>query len=481
MNQAAQLLKRARELQARLRALEAERGDWTRWLPETWHNPATGREEPYRPHPKQEAFLALDSFEAFYGGAAGGGKSDALLMAALQYVHVPGYAAILFRRTFPDLNEAGAIMDRAKMWLIPRGVAWNGEEKRFTFPSGARISFGHLNHDLDRYKYQGAEFQFIGFDEATQFPEKWYRYLLSRCRKNTSLTVPLRVRGAGNPGGLGHAWVKARFVDGTDASRPFIPATVEDNPAIDPIEYARTLSLLDPVTRRQLLEGIWVQDGSGLVYRQFDEARNLIEAPPSGITRHVLGIDFGFTDATAWTLLGWRPHDPATYILLSFSESELTTAQVAERTALILERYPCDKIVGDIGGLGKAYVEEMRRRPPFIPIEAADKLNKFGYIGLMNGALSRGLIKVVRPECEQLVKEWRELPWDEARQKEAAGAENHCADSALYGWRASQSYTAKTEPPLILPVDRFQAREAAYLKEKAQQARVQSRRKWLTR
>lgn len=460
--------------------LDAAAGDWERWLPDTWTNPSTGQEEPRRVWPKQRAFLALDTFEAFYGGAAAGGKSDALLMAALQYVHVPGYAAIIFRRTFPDLNEPGAIMDRAKSWLIPRGVHWSGEDKRFTFPSGARLSFGHLDHDADRYKYQGAEFQFLGFDEATQFPEKWYLYLTSRCRKTTSLDVPLRVRAAGNPGGLGHAWVKSRFVDCADASRPFIPARVEDNPAVDAKEYAKTLELLDPVTRRQLLEGIWVQDGSGLVYRQFDEARNLIDAPPKDIKHRALGVDFGFTDATAWTLLGWRPHDPVTYVLLSFSEEGMTVSDVADRTREILGRYPCVRVVGDIGGLGKPYVEEMRRRPPYVPMEAADKLNKFGYIGLLNGALARGAIKVVRSECEALIKEWRELPWAEGRQREAEGADNHCADSCLYAWRASTSYAAREEELPAPTGDRFIQREASYLKEAERRAKMPAKR-WMTR
>lgn len=111
-------------------------------------------------HSPQLAFLTLNCNEALYGGAAGGGKSDALLMAALQYADVPGYAALILRRTYSELAEPGAIMDRAKTWLLRTDARWSEQHKIFTFPSGARLSFGFLQHSTDRLRYQGAEFQF---------------------------------------------------------------------------------------------------------------------------------------------------------------------------------------------------------------------------------------------------------------------------------------------------------------------------------
>ena len=96
---------------------------------------------PHIPTPKQAEFLNLTCREALYGGAAGGGKSDALLMAALQYVDVPGYSAALFRRTFQDLSLPGALIDRAKNWLGAR-VNWNETRKQFSWPNGASIQFG---------------------------------------------------------------------------------------------------------------------------------------------------------------------------------------------------------------------------------------------------------------------------------------------------------------------------------------------------
>lgn len=176
-------------------------------------------------------------------------------MAALQYVHLPGYAALLLRRTYADLSLPGALMDRGDDWLRPTAAKWNEQTKTWTFPSGATVTFGYLEVEKDKYRYQGAEFQFIGFDEATQFSETQYRYLLSRLRRLQGSEVPIRARCASNPGGVGHEWVRTRFV--TDPERPFIPARLEDNPSLDQEEYEKSLRELDPVTRAQLRNGDW--------------------------------------------------------------------------------------------------------------------------------------------------------------------------------------------------------------------------------
>lgn len=203
-----------------------------------------------------------------FGGSAGGGKSDALLMSALQYVDIPGYAAILFRRTYTDLSLPGALMDRAHSWLRSTDARWCERDKTWLFPSGASITFGYLEHDNDVYRYQSSEFQFIGFDETTQFTENQYRYLFSRLRRLANVKIPLRVRAASNPGGIGHEWVRQRFiVEGQEKGRIFIPARIEDNPYIDALEYIASLNELDPVTRAQLLNGDWTAKTVGDMFR----------------------------------------------------------------------------------------------------------------------------------------------------------------------------------------------------------------------
>lgn len=419
---------------------------------------------PQQPTPKQAEFLSLDCLEALYGGAAAGGKSSALLMAALQYVHVPGYAALLLRRTFADLALPGAIMDRAHAWLVGTGAMWNERDKRWSFPSGATLTFGYCETAKDVYRYQGAEFQFIGVDEATQWPEQPYRYLLSRLRRLEGSTVPLRARTSANPGGLGHEWVKRRFIESTDPERRFVAAQLADNPHVDAVAYRRSLAQLDENTRRQLEEGIWERDTGGLVYR-YDAGRNTVAKAPA-LDHHLVGIDYGYTDATAFCVLGWREHDPCVYVVECFKVEGLTPSDAAERAKLLSERYRPVKMVGDVGGLGKGYAEEARKRFN-LPIEPAQKNDKRGYQSLFNGDLERGRIKVV--DCPELVTEWLELPWKEDHSAEAEGFDNHCADACLYAWRAASAYHEEPEPPkptlaeamVALERDLWEQREAS--------------------
>lgn len=268
---------------------------------------------PHAPTAKQHAFLLIDWIkEAFFGGAAGGGKSDALLMAALQYIDVPGYAAIIFRKTYTDLDLPGAIMERAQSWLYGTDAKWNGNDKEFNFPSGATLTFGYLDRPNDRLRYKSAEFQYIGFDELTDIREGDYTFLISRLRRpsgidddNPLAKVPLRVRSASNPGGPGHLWVKDRFIDHANPNRIFIASSLEDNPHLDQESYQDSLSLLDPITYAQLRHGDWSVRPPG--YWMFNEKHinsavelgtrldkrlrdGLLQPTPNEV---VSGVDFG--------------------------------------------------------------------------------------------------------------------------------------------------------------------------------------------
>lgn len=244
----------------------------------------------WRPQARQAAFMARPEYEALYGGAAGGGKSDALVMEALRQVHIPHYKALILRKTYPQLAE---LIDKTLSYY-PRafpGARYNSSEHAWRFPSGAKILFGSMQHTRDRVKYQGQAYDYIAFDELTHFTWDEYSYLFSRNRPNGPGTR-VYLRATANPGGIGHGWVKDRFItagppmrtiwqkvswyepDGTERvdwnSRVFVPARVFDNPALlgnDP-EYVRRLAAMPEADRRALLEGDW-DSFSGQVFREW--------------------------------------------------------------------------------------------------------------------------------------------------------------------------------------------------------------------
>lgn len=263
-------------------------------------------DNPYIPHDptiKQAKGLLDLTPEMLYGGSAGGGKSDWLLSAGLQFVEFPGYSALLLRRSFTDLSLPKALMDRAHEWLDGTDARWNSFTKTWTFPSGASLSFGYLEKPKDIYRYQSSEFQFIGFDELTQFTEQQYVYLSSRLRKLKGVDIPLRLRAASNPGGIGHDWVKARFIDLSPSEmaeehRSFLPAGLSDNPHIDQEEYKKSLNRLDPVTRQQLLEGDWdITAQAGMFKREwFPKVRHTLATLLLKAPRKVRYWDYAATE-----------------------------------------------------------------------------------------------------------------------------------------------------------------------------------------
>ncbi len=450
--------KRLEELRERFAAHKAALERWSEWCPN-------------RPWPKQREFMALSELEALYGGAAGGGKTDAMLADALHWAHVPGYSAIFFRRTFADLNLPDAPMDRAHKWLGGTRAVWNERDKQWTIPTSgepATLQFAYCQTIADVQRYKSAAFHRIYIDELTEWQEAEYTYLFSRVRRKKGVEIPLAMRGATNPDGPGYGWVRERFgipenvrIEGPirhpTESRIFVPARAEDNPALDLPAYEKSLEQMlggrGGVKWKQLRDGIWIPDGAGLVY-VFERAQNI--APPINWRAErrrwhfLLGIDYGFTSACGFAVLGWRDDDPNVYVLEAFTVEELIPSAAAEIVRGLEKEYAFEKIVGDVGGLGKGYAEEGRARWT-LPIEPARKENKRGYQVLFNDALTSGFIKLVEATTEDLRKEWSQLPWDKDRKAELKGFSNHAADATLYAWREAPNYHERVPPPPPAP------------------------------
>ncbi len=270
----------------------------------------------HEPTDKQAAGLLCDHLDVFLGGAGGPGKSEWLLMAALQYVDVPGYKALIIRRTFVDLSMPGALIDRAHEWLDRTAATWDGHYKKWTFPSGAVLQFGYLEKKKDEERYASAEYHFVGFDELTQFTEKQFKFLFSRLRRKEGVKIPVRMRSASNPGGIGHAWVERRYInpktrlDGVI----YIPAVLSDNPHIDRVAYEESLMFLDPVMRARIMRGDWAATESGEMFKREDwpPDKFVDEAPP--LKKVVRSWDLAGTikkrsKKTAGVLIGISPDE----------------------------------------------------------------------------------------------------------------------------------------------------------------------------
>lgn len=227
-------------------------------------------------------FLSLQCSEALYGGAAGGGKSEALLMWLAEGVHIPHYSGIIFRRIEDDLtNSNDSLVAKAMRMYAPLGAVSSDSGKCWRFPSGAIIQLAGLNHEQSVLKHHGPSYHRIAFDELTHFTLSQYEFLvLSRIRSEPNFPISKGARGASNPGSAGHQWVKDRFItqDALDTLRlirsdepcppglifhtpkghSFVPARLADNPFIDQADYrSRMEGFTDPVTRERMLNGDW--------------------------------------------------------------------------------------------------------------------------------------------------------------------------------------------------------------------------------
>ncbi len=270
----------------------------------------------YDPFPKQQQFHSSPAKYRLFGGAAGPGKSKALLMEAILQAHEhPGANTLLLRRTFSELEQSLLLYFRRD---VPRELykSFNDSKHVVTWHNGSTTRFGYCLAENDVYQYQGAEFLFIGIDELTLFTLRQWQFLTSRNRCPVPGAFPC-MAAATNPGNIGHAWVKALWIDkqaapGMEnpgeydpADYDFIPARVTDNPIYAADEnYLKTLRALPSHLKRAFLDGDW-DVFAGQYFDKFDTTRHV--ARPEEIDwkpwwPRWISIDWGFEHyaATYW-------------------------------------------------------------------------------------------------------------------------------------------------------------------------------------
>lgn len=306
----------------------------------------------WEPFKKQRDFLGVpfSVFECLFGGAAGPGKSEAAVILPLYYGfhQQPNYKGITLRRTMPDLEQE--IILRSHKWYAPAGGRYIEKKKRWVFPSGAMEVFGHAEHKDDIRRYDSVEYNKATFEEATHFLEFQYLYFIASRVRTADSSLPAIVRNTSNPGNVGHAFFRRRFVDPapdgykvildkrTGQKRIYIPARLSDNPVLlanDPL-YSRRLELLPEAERRAKLYGDWYTF-EGQVFVDFrpdgpfpgepDNANHVIS--PFEIPEwwpKVATIDWGHQAQTIIHVLAISP-DGRVYVIceMAFEQTHIST------------------------------------------------------------------------------------------------------------------------------------------------------------
>lgn len=297
-------------------------------LPDNVREEVKAKEVIFQPNEgPQTDFLAAPETDVLYGGAAGGGKSYAMLVDPLRFAHRAAHRALILRRSMPELRE---LIDKSRE-LYPKafpGCRFREVEKIWTFPSGAKLEFGFLERDADVYRYQGQAYSWIGFDEITHLSTEFsWNYLSSRLR-TTDPEIQPYMRCTANPGGAGAHWVKKRYVHPSEPNesfvgkdgltRKFIPARLDDNPYLSKDgRYEQMLKALPDVQRKQLLEGDW-DITEGAAFTEFDTEIHVI--PPFEIPigwERVKGIDYGYASESSCI---WGCVDPTDGTLIIYRE-----------------------------------------------------------------------------------------------------------------------------------------------------------------
>jgi len=433
----------------------------------------------FQPNPgPQEEFLSAGERDVLYGGAAGGGKSFALLADPLRYCHNTNHRGLLLRRTLDELTE---LIDKSRQ-LYPKafpGAKFRESKSTWHFPSGATIWFTYLDKDKDVTRFQGQAFNWIGIDEITQYPTPYvWDYLRSRLRStDPELQQHLYMRCTANPGGVGGWWVKKMYIDGTpenkaypafdlDTGKPFVwphnhekagqplfyrkfvPARLTDNPHLMADgQYESMLRSLPEVERKRLLEGDW-DVAEGAAFPEFSRTKHVVEPyeMPTNWPR-IRMADYGYAapSCVLWGAIDW---DNNIWIYRELYEKHLTAEQLADR---ILEAEQLDPVphytVLDSScwnktGFGPSIAEVMMRSG--VRWTPSDRNRIQGKMEIHRRLADNPYTKEPRlrffSTCQHIIKQVAGIPLSKTNSEDVdTKAEDHAYDALRYGMMTRMS------------------------------------------
>ena len=424
--------------------------------------------------PRQRDFLVTfkDVDEVLYGGAAGGGKTDALLIYhIMRRNQFPGSSGLFLRRKFTDLSKAGAAIPRFLEMTYGMGVKYDQNTHRATWANGSVTEFGYCDSETDKLNYRGAQYDDICHDEATLLEAGWYSYINARCRvrdpKLARLGMKRQIRASANPGGASHAFFKKRFIDlgpfevftDTDVppgvppqTRVFVPAKVSDNPALtnaDP-SYVYGLMQLPESERRAMLDGDW-DIFEGQVFTEWRRDLHVIPAmTPPAHWRRWLGYDWGYQAPMS---CGWYAENPDTRQVVRYNElyvPRLVDSEQAARIAAMcrgqrIDYMSCDPSIwshkGGDATTAQTFEATFAAAGIFIPLVPADNDRLLGLRRCHDmlawesdgGGISKSPNFVVTENCTNFIRTIPTLQHDPHRVEDVnTRAEDHAYDDWRY-------------------------------------------------
>lgn len=422
----------------------------------------------WKPFPVQERFHECSAYEVLFGGAKGPGKTESLLREATRQTDKPNYRAVIFRRTYPRLGE---VRDRSFKYYSGMGASYSGDDKflglpAWTFPSGAKIAFSHLQREEDKWNHHGKEWHFIGFDEVAEFTESQYMFLMLQNR-TSDRDIITYIRSTANPGGIGHAWVKRRFIesckpnhihyfkrvededvecskdDPLALSRAFIPATVYDNPALlegDP-GYIKKLEASNEVERRAFLLGDW-DVFAGQFFGMWRKSIHVKDKVINPEFNKFISMDYGFKAPSS---VGWWQvdYDGGIHRYRELYQEGLSYEKLAQK---IMELTPDDERIDYVVADPAIWGDKSRHRDNIGESGAETMQSIFGtWTGLIKGDNNRltgwGRVKImlenelltVSPDCKDLIRTLPSMVHDDKKIEDLdTTGEDHAVDDTRY-------------------------------------------------